>query len=120
MPSEDTVASANQNISPNVEIAHVLFMDIVGFGRLSQRIEVQAALINELQEVVRNTPEVRRADTEGELLFRPTGDGMALVFFRDALWPVRAAIEIARELKQRPHIKLRMGIHSGPVCRIRD
>jgi class 3 adenylate cyclase len=117
MRSDLGVSSADL-LATNVEIAHVLFMDLVRFSPLSM--EAQAALVEELQQVVRGTAEVQRTDLEGTLLIRPTGDGMALVFFHDSLSPIRCALEIAQELTHRPHIKLRMGIHSGPVYRIRD
>lgn len=120
MPSTDpTVPPVNRNISPDVEIAHVLFMDLVAFG-LVQTTEAQAALVRELQQIVQSAPEVQRLRGGDDLLMRPTGDGFALVFFHDALCPIRAAIEIAREIKRHPYIRLRMGIHSGPVYRIRD
>jgi class 3 adenylate cyclase len=100
------------------EVAHVLFMDIAGFSRGSM--EMQARLTNELRELVRQTPEFIRATQLRELIQLDTGDGMALVFFRDPLAPLQCAVEIAQSLKAHPHLPLRMGIHSGPVSRSTD
>jgi class 3 adenylate cyclase len=101
-----------------LEIAHVLFMDIVGYSRLPM--VRQAQLLRRLQNVVSGTKEFRRARSDERLLSLPTGDGMALVFFLDPIAPVRCAMDISRLLTQHPDINLRMGLHSGPVLRIAD
>ena len=100
------------------EIAHVLFMDLVGYSLLTT--EDQSRLLSELQYVVRNVGEFRRAEASDELIRLPTGDGLALVFFRDPLAPVQCALEITRAIHGVDRIRLRMGIHSGPVHRVRD
>jgi class 3 adenylate cyclase len=109
---------AEQSQAPVLEIAHVLFMDIVGYSRLPM--EEQSGLLLKLQDIVRNSSEFQRAQTEDRLLRLPTGDGMALIFFGDPEAPVRCAVEISRALSQEPDLKLRMGVHSGPVQRIDD
>lgn len=101
-----------------LEIAHILFMDIVGYSRLPM--VKQAQLLQRLQRIVSGTKEFRRARAEERLLSLPTGDGMALVFFLDPVAPVRCAMEISRQLTQQPDISLRIGVHSGPVLRIAD
>lgn len=98
--------------TPQLEIAHVLFMDLVEYSRLPM--EEQPRQLAELQELVRSTAEFRRAEAAGELIRLPTGDGMALVFFRDPVAPVQCAIQIARPLRERPHLKLRMGRTAVP------
>src|SRR5207249_7655578 len=100
------------------EIAHVLFMDIVGYSKLS--INEQTELVGKLNEIVRQTPEFRAAEAAGKLVRLPTGDGMALVFFNSPEAPVRCASEISRALKNEPAISLRMGINSGPVNEVLD
>ena len=100
------------------EVAHVLFLDIVGYSRLSM--EEQTRLTQELRAVARGTPEFARATQRQEMVGLDTGDGMALVFFRDPLAPVQCAAEVARTLGSHPRLKLRMGIHSGPVSRVPD
>jgi Tol biopolymer transport system component len=80
----------------------------------------QEQLLMQLQDAVRQTPEFIRAELREELIRLPTGDGMALVFFRDPEAPVRCALELSRALRNYPEIKLRMGIHSGPVYRVAD
>jgi adenylate cyclase len=100
------------------EIGHVLFIDIVGYSKLL--ITAQSAQIQKLKEVVRETDQVRIAETEGKLLRLPTGDGGALVFRTTPEAPVLCALEINKALKSHPELKVRMGIHSGPVNEVVD
>ncbi len=109
---------ANLNNESRLEIAHVLFMDIVGYSKL--RIDVQTQLLQELNELVRGTEQFRAAETADKLVRLPTGDGMALAFFTSPDAPVRCALEIGRALKNHPVLPLRMGINSGPVDAISD
>ncbi len=106
------------NPAPPLEIAHVLFVDIVAYSTL--HMDRQQRVLNDLQEAVRNTPTFVRAQAEDQLIRLPTGDGMALVFFRDPEAPVRCALELTKALRNHPDIKVRMGIHTGPVYRIAD
>src|SRR5471030_2040107 len=101
-----------------LEIAHVLFLDIVGYSKLL--IDEQRALLDALNEIVRSTDQCRTAEASGRLIKIPTGDGMALVFFDSPETPVECALEISRVLKDRPELKLRMGVHSGPVSGVVD
>ncbi len=101
-----------------LEIAHLLLLDVVGYSKLL--VEEQVGLVQELTEVVRATECFRNAARNGKLIRVPTGDGMALAFFSSPEEPVRCALEISRALQSRPGIQLRMGIHSGPVNRIVD
>src|SRR5438309_561197 len=101
-----------------LEIAHILFMDIVGYSKLS--INEQRAAIDELNEVVRNSEELQKAEAAGRLIKIPTGDGMALVFYTSPEAPAQCAIEISRVLKEHPRLQLRMGVHSGPVSGVID
>jgi len=101
-----------------LEIAHVLFIDIVGYSKL--RINEQSAQIEKLREIVRRTEQYRAAKAEGKLLRLPTGDGGALAFRNNPEAPVLCAEEIARALKSHPEIRVRMGIHSGPVNEVTD
>ena len=104
--------------SERVEIAHVLSMDLVGYSLLL--ITDQTRVMNGLANLVKSTEQFRRADAHGNLVRIPTGDGMSLVFFGDPQAPVECAMEIAAALKSRPDIRLRMGIHSGPVNKLTD
>jgi class 3 adenylate cyclase len=101
-----------------VEIAHVLFMDLVGYSRLPMSEQIR--LLGLLQELLRRTTEFRRAEGGHDLLRLPTGDGIALVFFRDPAAPARCALELAAAVRAYPEIHLRMGIHMGPVQRVED
>ena len=104
--------------APSLEIAHVLFMDIVGYSKLPM--DQQRSLSGELQDAVRNTEAFASAQRTEKLVSLPTGDGMALVFFGDPEFPVRCAMQLSRALREHPEIKLRMGIHTGPVYRVAD
>src|SRR3954468_4897596 len=96
-----------------MEIGHVLFMDIIGYSR--RLLDEQRELQEQLTQVVKNAPQVQAAEASGKLVRIPTGDGMALVFFNSPEAPIRCAVEIGSALKSYPEIELRMGIHSGPV-----
>jgi TolB-like protein/class 3 adenylate cyclase len=101
-----------------LELGHVLFMDLVGFSKLL--VDEQSALAQKLNGIVRNTDQFRAAEAADKLFRLPTGDGMILAFFNGPEAPVRCAVEIARALKKYPEMDLRMGVHSGPVHRISD
>jgi TolB-like protein/Tfp pilus assembly protein PilF len=100
------------------EIGHVLFIDIVGYSKLL--IDQQRERIRELKEIVRGTEQFRRAEAEGKLLRLPTGDGGALVFRNTQEAPVLCALEISKAIKNYPELRIRMGIHSGPVNEVAD
>src|SRR5947207_456520 len=101
-----------------LEIAHVLFIDIVGYSKLS--INDQHAAVEELNQIVRTSEQFQRAEAAGRLLKIATGDGMALVFYTSPEAPAQCAVEISRALKEHPRLRLRMGIHSGPVSGVID
>jgi TolB-like protein/class 3 adenylate cyclase len=101
-----------------LEIGHVLFIDIVGYSKLL--ISEQSEQLQKLKEIVRGTDQFRLAEAEGKLLRLPTGDGGVLVFRNNPEAPVLCAMEISKELKKHPELKVRMGIHSGPVNEITD
>ena len=106
------------NSDLRLEIAHVLFIDIVGSSKLLTN--EQSELLRILNQVVRETDQVRAAEAAGKLIRLPTGDGMALAFFTTPDAPVRCAMEISRALKQYPNLPVRMGAHSGPVDEVVD
>src|SRR6266853_1130776 len=106
-----------QKTKLRLEIAHVLFIDIVGYSKL--RTTEQSAHIEKLRKIVRGTDQFRTAEAEGKLLRLPTGDGGALVF-RNLEAPVLCAVEIANALRDHPELRVRMGIHSGPVNEVTD
>jgi TolB-like protein/class 3 adenylate cyclase/Tfp pilus assembly protein PilF len=101
-----------------LEIAHVLFIDIVGYSKLS--INEQRAAIDELTQAVRASEQFQNAEAAARLIKIPTGDGMALVFYKSPEEPVECALEISRALKEHPRLQLRMGVHSGPVSGVID
>src|SRR5262245_58630659 len=101
-----------------LEIAHVLLIDVVGYSKLL--VNEQIELLQELKQIVRSTECFRAAESKGKLTRVPTGDGMALLFSRSPEEPAQCALEISQALKDYPHIKLRMGVHSGPVSQMTD
>src|SRR4026207_2405111 len=101
-----------------LEIAHVLFLDIVGYSKLS--VNEQHARVDELNPIVRTSEQFQKAEAANRILKIPTGDGMALVFYRSPEEPAQCAFEISRALKNNEHLQIRMGIHSGPVSGVVD
>src|SRR4029079_17574229 len=101
-----------------LEIGHVLFIDIVGYSKLL--ITEQSDQMQTLRQIVRGTEQFKKAEEEDKLLRLPTGDGGALVFRNSLEAPVLCALEISKALKSHPELKVRMGIHSGPVNEITD
>src|SRR5436190_12720953 len=101
-----------------LEIGHVLFIDIVGYSKLL--IHEQLEHLEKLREIARATETFRAAQRAGKLMRLPTGDGGALVFRTSPEEPVKCALEIARELRKHPQLRVRMGIHSGPVKEVTD
>src|SRR5438552_15074632 len=101
-----------------LEIAHVLFIDIVSYSKLS--INEQRAAVDELNEVVRASEQLQKAEASDRLIKIPTGDGMALVFYTSPEAPAQCAIEISRARKEHPRLRLRTGVHSGPVSGVID
>lgn len=99
-------------------IGHVLFIDIVGYSQLSNN--DQSKLLSELNAVVRGAESFRLAEADGTLVRLPTGDGMALIFRHSPEEPARCALEISQGLKTHPELRVRMGIHSGPVNQVAD
>ena len=101
-----------------LEIAHVLFIDIVGYSKLS--INDQHAAVEELNRIVRASEQFQRAEAASRLIRIPTGDGMVLVFYTNPEEPAQCAVEISGALKEHPRLQVRMGIHSGPVSGVVD
>src|SRR5207247_10113492 len=102
----------------HLEIAHVLFIDVVGYSKLL--VNEQREVVEQLNRTVRKTPQFRKSEGAGKLIRIPVGDGMALVFFQTPEEPVQCAMEIARALKNHPQVRIRMGVHSGPVDQVID
>ncbi len=110
--------SVNAKSDLRLEIAHVLFIDIVGYSKLL--INEQSESLEELNNLVRATDTFRAAEAAGKLAKFPTGDGMALVFSTTPDDPVQCALEISKALRSRPDLPVRMGVHSGPVSAVTD
>src|SRR5947207_1267675 len=109
---------SEQSSDVKFDIGHILFIDIVDYSKLL--INEQSEQLETLKKIVRGTEQFRIAEAEGKLLRLPTGDGGALVFRHSPEGPVLCALEIAKALKDHPELRVRMGIHSGPVNEITD
>src|SRR5437660_3962126 len=99
-------------------VVHVLFLDIVGYSR--RLTNEQQTLIDQLNQVVRSSEVLQSAEAAGRLIKIPTGDGMALVLYKSPAQPVECALEISHALKTHPELRVRMGVHSGPVSAVTD
>jgi len=109
---------ADEQKAKRLEIAHVLFMDIVGYSRLLT--DEQSEALQELNQIVRGTEAAREAEAARQLTILPTGDGMALVFTGSVEDPAECALEISQALRAQPSLPVRMGIHSGPIHHVKD
>ena len=122
LETEPAQTNGDRSVEPKSdlepEIAHLLSIDVAGYSKLSNNEQIE--LLQDLNHIVRSTECFRSAESSGKLIRVPTGDGMALLFFRSPEEPVRCALEISGALRDHPHIRLRMGVHSGPVNRITD
>lgn len=107
-----------QKRKSRLEIGHVLFIDIAGYSKLTTEEESEA--LPELNRIVRDTEAVREAEAAQQLIFLPTGDGMALVFTGSIEEPVECALQLSQALRVQPNLQVRMGIHSGPVHSVAD
>jgi TolB-like protein/Tfp pilus assembly protein PilF len=114
--AQDTPAEPTPDLQ--FEIAYLLLIDVVGYSKLL--VNEQVELLQQLNQIVRETECFRAAEASGKLIRVPTGDGMGLLFFRNPEEPVRCALEISRALRDYPHIQVRMGVHSGPVNSVTD
>jgi TolB-like protein/class 3 adenylate cyclase/Tfp pilus assembly protein PilF len=113
---QDTPAETKPDLP--LEIAHLLLIDVVGYSKLL--VNEQVELLQELNRIVRSTQSFRAAEASGKLIRVPTGDGMALLFFHSPEEPVRCALEISEALQGHSQIKIRMGVHSGPINPVKD
>src|SRR5947208_2124607 len=109
---------SDEHKAKRLEIAHVLFMDIVGYSKLLT--DEQSEALQELNQIVRSTEAAQEAEAAGQLTVLPTGDGMALVFTGSVEEPVECALEISQTLRAQPSLPVRMGIHSGPIHHVKD
>ncbi len=103
---------------PKLEIAHILFLDAVGYSTLA--LDRQIAVFRGLQDIVNRSPSVTEAAAAGDVIRTPTGDGMALVFFNRGSSALLCAIELAEQIETEGGFAVRMGIHTGEVVRQLD
>ena len=115
---EEHISAEQQKPDLTLEIAYLLLIDVVGYSKLL--VNEQIEFLQQLNQIVRSTESFRTAEASGRLIRVPTGDGMALIFFRSPEEPARCALEISRSLQDHPHIRVRMGVHSGPVHQTTD
>ena len=107
---------SNPRTDLDLETGHILFIDIVGLARMLA-LEQQESL-HKLSQIIRNTDAGKT--TEEELPRLSTGSGLALAFATTADAAVRCAMQISTGWRTYPELKLRMGIHTGPVNRMTE
>ena len=99
-----TVNAQNTSAEPpsdlQLEIAHLLLIDVVGYSKLL--VNEQIELLQKLNHIVRETQSFRAAEANDKLIRVPTGDGMALLFYRSPEEPVCCALEISKALQDDP------------------
>src|SRR5213595_3620302 len=117
-PQTEEDRSVEPKSDLKLEVAHLLLIDFVGYSKLL--VNEQIEVLQELNQIVRGTECFHAAEASGKLTKVPTGDGMALLFYHSPEEPVRCALEISKALQDYPRIQLRMGVHSGPVNRVKD
>src|SRR3981189_3661349 len=101
-----------------LEIAHVLFIDVVGYSKML--IDEEHENLDLLNQIIRDTPAFREADAAGKLICLPSGDGMALAFLTQPVAPLQCAVQVSKALREYPQLQVRMGVHSGPVGATHD
>ena len=101
-----------------MEIAHILCVQVIDFAALP--INRQTIMLQALASAINGTSSVQSAQQNHQLICLASGDGMSLAFFGSPEAPLRAAISVMVAVKQTPELRLRMGIHSGPVFRVKD
>jgi serine/threonine protein kinase len=101
----------------HLELAHVVFLDLVRHSLLYT--DHQKRDIDLLDRLVRETPEFRKGEANERLIIRPTGDGVALVFFGDPVQAVACAVSIAKSIENHD-LKVRIGLNTGLVVRRTD
>jgi class 3 adenylate cyclase len=107
----------NKTSSPASEIAHVLFLDIVGYS--IQTVDAQTRMVSSLTAAINACQTYTSAKASGQVLALPTGDGMALIFSQEVRLPALCASELWPRLRE-ADLAVRMGIHSGLVQRQND
>ena len=101
-----------------LEVVHVLFLDIVGYSR--RLTNEQQTLIDQLNQVVRSSEEFQNAEAADRLIKIPDGRRDGAGVLQSPAQPVECALEISRALKTYPELRVRMGVHSGPVSAVTD
>lgn len=103
--------------SPALEIGHVVSIDLLEHWRMSM--DQQMRQVKLLQELVRGLPAMR-AVRASDFVRMSMASGMVLVSFWDPVMPVQIAVELMRAVQSGTEIKVRAGLHSGPVYTIKD
>lgn len=99
----------------DLAFAYVLTTDIVGFTNLPM--DEGLKQVELLKKLLSETEEFGKSDNPRQLIPLDTGDGHALVFFGSPMAPMNCAIQLSRRLIENPFLKVRMGVHFGPVYR---
>lgn len=101
-----------------IQDGYIFFMDIVGYSKKTT--EEQKTCFKDLGKIVKDTIQFKTANALEKLIVLPTGDGMILGFFTYLEDAINCGISIAKVVKNRPDLEMRMGIHCGDVCPLED
>ena len=101
-----------------IQPGYIFFMDIVGYSKKTT--EEQRKCFKDLAEIVKGTIQFKTANALEKLIVLPTGDGMILGFFTYLEDAINCGITVAKAVKNRPDLQMRMGIHWGDVCPLED
>ena len=96
----------------------IFFMDIVAYSKKTT--DEQKKACKDLGVLVKATMQYKTANALEKLIVLPTGDGMVMGFFTYLEDAMNCAIAIAKAVKDRPDLQMRMGVHCGPVIPMED
>jgi hypothetical protein len=106
--------------------ANFFFTDIVGLSDPRMSTKTQIKKIEVLNKFIREWAPFKTMSKDS-LIVLPTGDGMAIGFFQSPELPLNLAIELHRKIGlynkakiPTEALRLRIGIHSGPVFVVND
>ena len=97
---------------------YIFFMDIVAYSKKTT--EEQKKACKDLGAIIKSTMQFKTANALEKLIILPTGDGMVLGFFTYLEDAMNCAITVAKAVKDRLDLQMRMGVHCGDVIPMED
>ena len=96
----------------------IFFMDIVAYSKKTT--DEQKKACKDLGALIKSTIQYKTANALEKLIVLPTGDGMVMGFFTYLEDAMNCAVTIAKAVKDRPDLQMRMGVHCGSVIPMED